>query len=45
MVQPQVPTTVGKAAFREVFARPIFALIPDLHATVQSWAADGDGVV
>jgi ketosteroid isomerase-like protein len=41
MIQPQLPTAVGKAAFREAF-RPAFELIPDLHATVRDWAAEGD---
>lgn len=45
LIQPQVPTSVGKRAFREEFARPIFALIPDLHATVHNWAATADGVM
>lgn len=43
MVQPQLPTAVGKAAFRESF-RSAFELIPDLHATVRDWAARGDTV-
>ena len=43
MVQPQLPTTVGKRAFREGF-RAAFDLMPDLHATVRSWATDGDVV-
>ncbi len=42
MIQPQVPTTIGRHAFREQFARPIFELIPDLHATVHRWATNGD---
>jgi ketosteroid isomerase-like protein len=45
MVQPQVPTAVGRQAFREEFARPIFAIIPDLHATVDGWAARGNQVL
>jgi ketosteroid isomerase-like protein len=45
MIQPQVPTAVGRRAFREQFARPVFALIPDLRATVHRWAADGDAVL
>ena len=44
MVQPQVSTTVGKRAFREEFARPLFDLVPDLHGTVERWTADGDVV-
>jgi ketosteroid isomerase-like protein len=42
MIQPQVPTAVGRQAFREQFVRPVFELIPDLHARVHRWAADGD---
>jgi ketosteroid isomerase-like protein len=43
MVQPQLPTMIGKEGFREGF-RAAFELIPDLHATVHGWAADGDTV-
>jgi ketosteroid isomerase-like protein len=42
LVQPQLPVLVGHRAFREGFARPLFALIPDLHGEVESWAASGD---
>ena len=42
LVQPQIPTAVGKRAFRELFARPVFTLIPDLHAEVHEWAVRGD---
>jgi hypothetical protein len=42
MIQPQLPTLVGKKSFREGFVRPTFALIPDLHAIVHDWAAEGD---
>jgi len=45
LVQPQVPTTSGRAAFREQFARPILTLIPDLHADVHRWAPTADGVL
>jgi ketosteroid isomerase-like protein len=45
LIQPQVATAVGRRAFREQFARPVFELIPDLHATVHRWAADGDTVL
>ncbi len=38
LVQPQVPTVVGHTAFRERFVRPLFALMPDLHGTVEGWA-------
>src|SRR4051812_9492226 len=44
MIQPSVPTFVGKRAFREEFARPLFDLVPDLHGTVENWAAAGDVV-
>jgi ketosteroid isomerase-like protein len=42
LIQPQMPTTVGHRAFREQFVRPLFAAIPDIHATVRDWAARGD---
>ncbi|MGA8218906.1 MAG: nuclear transport factor 2 family protein [Solirubrobacterales bacterium] len=44
MIQPQIAPLVGKDAFRERFARPLFALVPDLHGTVKNWAAGGDVV-
>jgi ketosteroid isomerase-like protein len=44
MIQPSVKPVVGKQAFREEFARPLFELVPDLHGTVESWAASGDVV-
>ena len=40
LVQPMMPAMVGKAQSRKEFAR-LFALIPDLHATVHRWAAHG----
>jgi ketosteroid isomerase-like protein len=42
MIQPSVRPVVGKRAFREEFARPLFELVPDLHGTVENWAAAGD---
>ena len=42
LIQPQMPPMVGRRAFREKFVRPLFALVPDLHGTVEGWAADGD---
>jgi ketosteroid isomerase-like protein len=42
MIQPSMRPVVGKEAFREEFARPLFDLIPDLHGTVENWAAAGD---
>jgi hypothetical protein len=42
LIQPQLPTTVGFRAFEEQFVKPVFGLIPDLHADVQRWAARGD---
>jgi ketosteroid isomerase-like protein len=44
MIQPQLAPTVGRKAFREQFARPLFDLVPDLHGTVEGWAASGDFV-
>jgi ketosteroid isomerase-like protein len=44
MIQPNLRPTVGRKAFREEFARPIFELVPDLHGTVENWAASGDVV-
>ncbi len=44
MIQPSMRPIVGKKGFREEFARPLFHLVPDLHGTVENWAADG-GVV
>ena len=44
MIQPSARPTVGKRAFREEFARPLFDLVPDLHGTVENWAAAGDRV-
>ena len=44
MVQPSLRPVVGKRAFREEFARPLFDLIPDLHGTVESWAVRGDRI-
>jgi ketosteroid isomerase-like protein len=42
LVQPQLPILVGHHAFRECFARPLFALIPDLHGQVERSAVDAD---
>jgi len=42
MIQPSVRPVVGKRAFREEFARPLFELVPDLHGTVENWACSGD---
>lgn len=39
LVQPQIPEMVGKVAFREQFARPLFDLLTDIHGTVGAWAA------
>jgi ketosteroid isomerase-like protein len=43
-VQHSMPTFTGREEFREKFARPLFALMPDLHGTVTRWAAVGDDV-
>ena len=42
LIQPQLPTLVGHRAFAQQFAKPIFALIPDLHGDVERWAARED---
>jgi ketosteroid isomerase-like protein len=42
LIQPQIATLVGKRAFRERFARPLFDLIPDLRGEVQRWATGED---
>lgn len=42
MIQPSVRPVVGKRAFREEFARPLFDLVPDLHGTVENWTSSGD---
>ena len=41
MIQPSIRPVVGKRAFREEFARPLFDLVPDLHGTVDGWSATG----
>jgi ketosteroid isomerase-like protein len=42
LIQPRLPTLVGHEAFRERFARPLFALIPDLHGQVERSAIGAD---
>jgi ketosteroid isomerase-like protein len=42
LIQPQLPTLVGHRAFEEQFVKPLFALIGDLHADVERWAARED---
>ena len=44
MIQPSIRPMVGKRAFREEFARPLFDLVPDLRGTVENWASAGDVV-
>ena len=39
LVQPQLPELVGRTAFREEFARPLFDLLSDVRGTVGAWAA------
>ena len=41
LVQPQLPTVVGKRAFREQFARPLFELLSEVRGTVESSAISG----
>ncbi len=47
LVAPQMPETVGKEAFRDEFARPLFELLSEIRGTVGSWAStpDADGEV
>jgi ketosteroid isomerase-like protein len=42
LIQPGMPMVVGRRAFRERFARPLFALIPDLHGQVERFAVGAD---
>src|SRR5207302_478737 len=42
LIQPQLGTLIGRRAFEERFARPLFNFIPDLHADVERWAVNGD---
>jgi hypothetical protein len=42
LIQPQLGAIVGRRAFEERFARPLFELIPDLRADVDRWAVNGD---
>jgi ketosteroid isomerase-like protein len=44
LIQPMSRPVVGHRAFRERFTRPLFELMPDLHGTVEGWAATGDAV-
>jgi hypothetical protein len=43
LIQPQLPETVGKRAFREEFARPLFDLLSEIRGTVESWASRAEG--
>jgi hypothetical protein len=40
LVQPQLPPLRGFEAFKELFVKPTFALIPDIHGDIERWAAD-----
>jgi ketosteroid isomerase-like protein len=42
LIQPGLPTLIGRRAFEEQFVKPLFALIPDLHGEVERWAARND---
>ena len=42
LIQPQLPTLVGHQAFRERFARPLFALLPDVAGDVERFAVGAD---
>jgi ketosteroid isomerase-like protein len=41
-VQPGLPTLVGPREFRERFATPLFAMIPDLHGRVERTVVAAD---
>jgi ketosteroid isomerase-like protein len=41
MIQPQIPDNAGPQALLD-FARPLFALIPDVRVTVDDWAVRGN---
>ena len=43
LIQPQLPVVVGKRAFRDRFARPLFSLLSEVRGTVGDWAATQDG--
>ncbi|HWX74527.1 MAG TPA: nuclear transport factor 2 family protein, partial [Solirubrobacteraceae bacterium] len=42
LVQPQLPTAVGRAAFEEEFVGPLFEMFPDVRGEVERWAARGE---
>lgn len=42
LVQPQLPTLVGHREFETGMVAPLFALMPDVHVEVRSWASRGD---
>jgi SnoaL-like domain len=42
LVQPQLPTLIGHREFEAGMVAPLFALMPDVHAEVRSWASRGD---
>jgi ketosteroid isomerase-like protein len=42
LLQPLLPALVGRQAFRERFARPLFALIPDLDGQMERFAIGAD---
>jgi hypothetical protein len=43
LIQPQLPEVVGKRAFRDDFARPLFDLLHEIRGTVGSWASRTEG--
>ena len=42
LIQPRLPTLIGHQAFRDHFAQPLFALIPDLNGQVERFAIGAD---
>jgi ketosteroid isomerase-like protein len=43
LIQPALPTTIGRQACRKAFER-LFRVFPDLHVAVHRWAAHDDVV-
>jgi ketosteroid isomerase-like protein len=42
LIQPQLPTVVGRRAFAEQFVGPLFGLVGGIRGEVERWAAAGD---
>jgi hypothetical protein len=42
LIQPRLPAVIGLQAFEHEFVRPLFALVADIRAEVERWAARDD---